>query len=590
MRTLVKRQAWSSGHARASSPRAPRRFFSSLVALAAIASPIGAFADDAPPTAPAAEAAAPRAAEPTAEPAGTPTPEARAVTPVAAAPVEAAGDPCATEPKPKLRGPAPALKLAGEATQYVPLASLSIGKRCMQLSLPIALAERYESVSSFPVDRYGTTFGGKSTSPEVRVGGRFSSGLAWAPVALLFEAEADLVTGVAAPDPGISGQGYPGTEGTEAQLRKLHARFSLARFVHLDVGAQTSHVGMGLVANDGAHGWEPGSTSFVDPRSGDRVLRAALSTGPHGPLAIAASIGADKVLGDDVLLSGDSARQFFGAVVVGMGKPSSAGVYVVRRHQENADGRATDVTVVDVNGKASYELSDVTLGLETEWALVAGSTDLGASADHVKHDVLELGGAARASIDAGMLGGVLDFLYASGDRNPYDSKQNAFHVDPNYGFGLLLFRQVVAAQTARTVATAADPSLAGLPPQDLERVPSRGSPTNTVAFFPKARVRPVAGLEFYGGPLFAFANVENTDPFNTQITGGAPRSALGGEGGTYLGTELDLGVRFRALVHGAELTLGAEGGMLSPGSAFRTLDGGTMATVKGGRGMARLRF
>ena len=76
----------------------------------------------------------------------------------------------------------------------------------------------------------------------------------------------------------------------------------------------------------------------------------------------------------------------------------------------------------------------------------------------------------------------------------------------------------------------------------------------------------------------------------TELAGGAPRSSLGGPAGAYLGTEIDVGVRYRALVFGSELTLGAEGGMLSPGNAFRALDESRTGSVWGGRGMARYRF
>ena len=67
-------------------------------------------------------------------------------------------------------------------------------------------------------------------------------------------------------------------------------------------------------------------------------------------------------------------------------------------------------------------------------------------------------------------------------------------------------------------------------------------------------------------------------------------AALDGRSGRYLGTELDLGVRYRALLHGAELTLGAELGTLRPGSALVAADGSAMGAVSGGRAMARFRF
>ncbi len=496
---------------------------------------------------------------------------------------------CADQVLPPARGPAPGALLTGEVASYRPWLRLA-GEQCLLLELPLSLAARGEGVSRFPIDRYGSRFGGASMSPELRVGARLFTGTSLAPSALLAEVEADLPTGTVAPAPGEPGEGYPGEEGLSAGLRKFHARISLGPVLHVDLGLNTSHFGLGLVSNDGAHGWEPGSAAFVDPRGGDRVLRAQLLTGPEPTLGLAASFGVDSVYQDDRLLAGDRAWQFFSAGFLGMGKPHSMGLMFVRREQESAGGRRTRVTMLDVTAKSEVALGAVGLTLETEWAYLQGNTELGATVEHPRHRVRQLGGAARGSVDAGMLGGVVDFLFASGDQNPYDAEENGFRVDPNYGAGLLLFRQVMSAQTARTVGTAGDPLLTGRPAEDLERVPTRGSATNTIAVGPKLRVRPVAGLEAYGGPLFAFASVPMLDPFSTGLAGGSPRSALGGEAGRTLGTELDLGVRYRAYVQRAELTVGVEGGALAPGSAFRTLEGSTMDWVYGGRAMARWRF
>ena len=538
--------------------------FSTILLVSATWSPLAARAADAPPP-------------PAPEPPAAPNYRARGT--------------CLDPQGPDPAGPPPAARFLGDAKAYVPFTRLVFNARCTLLEVPLSVAGRMEAVSSFPVDRYGNTFApGLSLSPELRIGARFTTGRLWTRVSLLAEAEADLLTGVSSRGTALGGQGYPGSEGVGLELRKLHARASFAKILSLDVGAQTSHFGMGLVSNDGTHGWEPGSAAFSDPRSGDRVLRAELSTAPLSSAGIVLAVGADKVLGDDNLRAGDSARQLFGALVFGAGSPTSAGAYVVRRHQENAAARTTDVTVVDLTAKTRFKVPGGVLGLETEWAVIDGATQLGATPAFPTHDVLALGGAARVSFDAGAYGAVLDFLYASGDQNPYDRAQNGFQVDPNYAFGLLLFHQVVAAQSARTAATAADPQLVGAPAQDLERVPTRGSPTNTVALFPKLRVRPFAGFEVYGGPLFAFANVPSADVFNTQVSGGAPRSALGGDAGRYLGTELDLGVRYRMILRGSELTLGAEGGALAPGSAFLALDNTRMGPVAGGRGMLRYRF
>ena len=87
--------------------------------------------------------------------------------------------------------------------------------------------------------------------------------------------------------------------------------------------------------------------------------------------------------------------------------------------------------------------------------MITGTTTLAPTVEQPTHDMLQFGAAARGSLDLGVLGVVADFLHATGDRSPNDGAQNGFHVDPNYPAGLLLFQQVMAAQTARGASTAA---------------------------------------------------------------------------------------------------------------------------------------
>ena len=181
-------------------------------------------------------------------------------------------------------------------------------------------------------------------------------------------------------------------------------------------------------------------------------------------------------------------------------------------------------------------------------------------------------------------------IYASGDQNFDDGSQNGFKVDPNYELGLLLFRHVIASHTGRAPITASDLNLVGRPNEDLERFPSRGSVTNTIAIFPKAWARLTDGLEVYGGPLVAWGEVPLADPRNTRFNGGYPINLLGGQGGTYLGTELDLGLRFLMDLGGvARFNIGFEGAVFLPGNAFKS-SGESMAQMYGGRLMAQTKF
>mgnify|MGYP003308926972 CR=1 FL=1 len=89
-----------------------------------------------------------------------------------------------------------------------------------------------------------------------------------------------------------------------------------------------------------------------------------------------------------------------------------------------------------------------------------------------------------------------------------------------------------------------------------------------MAIFPRAWVRPVDGLEIYGGPLIALSDVVYSDAFNSRIAGGDPQNALNVEPGGYYGTELDLGTRWTGIFWGAEVQVGLEGAVFIPGSAL----------------------
>ncbi len=474
--------------------------------------------------------------------------------------------------------------------RYQPL--LSAEGHGYRLQAPILLALRGEGVSSFPVDRDQNAFqSGFALSPLLRIGVRLDT---IAPIAgkfLVFaEYEHDLPTGTWTSATPIAGDGLPSSTPITTQIRKGWGRFSVGPYLHIGGGFMTSHWGLGLVANDGAHRWEPGSARFTDPRGGDLVLRGFVSTGPLTAAHLTAALAVEKVRRDSVLLDGDSAYQLIASVLLGHDQPTQAGYFLVHRHQSALDGSVLDVNVIDVAARIAIDLERAKLTLEAEGAVVSGKTTLGASLDVPRSDVLQLGGALRASLAAERVGGVLDLLFASGDSNTHDPRVNGFHANPNFETGLLLFRYVQAAQTGRGVVTASDPQLVGAPPAGVERLPTRGGLTDAFVVFPRLWVRPLRGLETYGGVLFALAPAKTVDPFNTEIAGGAPRNALGGDPGAYLGTEIDLGLRYRVYPRGTELTAGAEGGLLLPGSAFRDAVGQAPGPMYGGRFMLTYRL
>jgi hypothetical protein len=382
-------------------------------------------------------------------------------------------------------------------------------------------------------------------------------------------------------------------------LRKAYARLTLGPFVTMSAGMMTSHWGLGLLANDGAHGWTPSSAYFGDPRGGDRVKRMLIATGPWTQGKLMLSMAYDYVADDDIMLNDDQAKQMIFAAIYGYGEKTQVGAYVVRRLQDtpqefqgvNRD-KETRVTAYDLYAKSQWRLSrTLKLLAAFETVFIDGETSLAPTPDAPLNEVVQAAFAARIELRGRQSGGVLDFIYASGDQNFDDGAQNAFKADPNFELGLLLFRNVLAAHTGRAPITASDPNLVGTPSEDLERFPSRGSVTNTIAMFPRGWIRFTDGVELYGGPLVAWGEVPLADPRNTRFNGGYPVNLLGGTGGRYLGTELDLGLRTTfGLWGGSTMQLGAEGAVFYPGAAFEGSQGGSMDTVYGGRLMARATF
>jgi len=505
--------------------------------------------------------------------------------------------------------------LVGDQNRYVPLSRLSFGG--IRFELPVSLRHSYRGAGAVKLGdgipageglsaRYAPS---DSFDLQARLGANLSTRKMFYPLSFSAHYEQDFFTGVyRGGESDVEGVGYPterpcdpashqGSLPCSAQLRKAYANLTLASFLTLRAGYMTSHWGLGLLANDGAHGWTPGSAYFGDPRGGDRVLRFMAATGPHRVLGrpTLVSVAVDRVQGDDIMLEGDSAEQAIGAVVWGYKQARQVGAYVVRRKQVtpfSGRDKGTNVWVADLYTKWGWGLGEsLRAQMELEGVVIKGDTTLAPSPEHPSAEVLQAALAARVKLSAERAGGVLDFVVASGDQNFDDGRQSGFKADPNFEMGLLLFRHVIAAQTARAPATASDLSLVGQPNEDLDRFPTRGSVSNTYTFFPRAWYRLTSGLELYGGPLLAWGEVPLADPRNTRFAGGYPANLLGGRSGErFLGVEADIGLRGQLLLGGVELMLGAEGGALMTGPAFEDEQGEGLGTIYGGRLIAQLRF
>lgn len=396
---------------------------------------------------------------------------------------------------------------------------------------------------------------------------------------------------------------------SEAKWYEIHPRAMYLEYTSpvgvFRLGQQTSHWGMGLLANDGDH-----DTLFGDHRRGAVVERVLYATTPFGkgtPLFLV--VGGDLVFQDTTanLLSGDHAFQ--GVAAIGYRIPhAELGAYGVVRHMER-DGRATDALtlytdkltagVVDVAGRFDVPVPGTrAFGYGSiEVAAIFGSTSFlrGAYQDNVDptapradEKIRSFGGAfvlgaVRVAGEGderwGQIAGEVEVGYASGDADPYDGVTKRFTFDENHNVGLVLFNHVLRWKTARAATLAQDPAIVARAAPGIELLPSNGSVFGAQYINPRFVFRPRRFLDLKGGVVIAQTTADFVDPFHAGALGSA-RNYDGGRPDAHdLGVELDLGAAVRLkLDPSSTIQAGFEGGVLFPGHAFDDAAGNKLPT------------
>jgi|APLak6261679142_1056127.scaffolds.fasta_scaffold00201_19 hypothetical protein len=499
------------------------------------------------------------------EDAGTPTPlqvdlPAQAVTAPAAAPAK-------TEPPKKEEG-----------TGWELSANLAASFRAS-----------YAGATLFPFDADGTTSSLAPLQTRIRVTPEIHLG------GLGLIAEADAATGaiLGIPSDAVVGDRQPVPHLRALELRKIYLEYKWASGA-FRVGQQTSQWGLGLLANDGNS--DPQAGDFGQQHFGNLTYRAILAARPlfgkgGAWKAAEVAIAADLIVRDNLAEFSKGDRAFQGVLALRFNKDpeNNVGVYAVYRNQRNIlvtdGGKATDAFVIDFAGRWElFKRRHREFKLGWEIVGITGTTTQARNENAALLKVAQFGMAIKSTYRVGRTFIYLDGGYASGDQNPSDDRVENFRFDRDYKVGLILFDQVMAYQSGRSGVRAADPNLAGVPPEGADLIGTAGSITGAWYLFPRVRIAMADWLDAYGGPLFAFGTAKLTDPFNSRINGGTSLNSLGGKPGSYLGTELDLGVqaRFKPIPE-LTVTVTGEGGLFLPGDAFTLPAGGTMLPVAFGR-------
>ncbi len=436
---------------------------------------------------------------------------------------------------------------------------------------------------------------------------RLGGTLAWGG-SLKVVAELDLAHGMIAGDPaqGVTAAARPRDADPLfprgiVEPRQLYLQW-LSPVGQFRLGLQTSHWGLGILANDGAH-----EQPFGDYRFGDRVFRLLFATKPLGRRSnVYVALLGDLVYDDLIATLSEGERALQGTLAVfyrkGEGREERSigfyGVYRDQRRDAQDRGRSLgvderlQVAVADVYARWTWdEPSGGLIFAAFEGAYVFGETNLTRTAERDVFRVRQFIAAAQVGRLADDWDFVLEVGYASGDSNAEDDAQRRGSMDPDHRVGLILFPELMAAQTARAATLARSEELFARPQPGTDLLPTDGGVAGAWYLFPYAKWRPLSWLDARLGAVWARASAPVTDPFRQRAYSRSVNFRGGDPSQRDLGLEVDgaLLTRF-GLGHGIVASGGLEGGVLFPGRAFDDAAGGSMGPLGMLRVRAGLRF
>lgn len=434
------------------------------------------------------------------------------------------------------------------------LATLSVANEAVAAETSVVVRTVASELTDFAIDAHGTNLShSRWVDSRIRVGSEFE----------LFGNQAvvefDIMSGQIAGDEWIHGENDARrrsalSRGGSVLPRKL-AIGGTSGIGSWQAGLVTSHWGLGMVANDGAHDRWFGHSEF-----GDRVARVRLTTTPIGEgraaeLPLYLTVAVDQILSDDmadILLDSSYATQLLGSALW-KNSEMEAGFYGVLRHQRELEtDRVTDAGMVDM----FFNLPVATLGgtsvrVSGEGAVIGGQTDRAttySSRDTV--NVLSGGAVGRLEIAAPENRFIIRLQggWASGDSNPDDDTSSDFSFDRDFEVGAVLFDQFMAGVEVGTFGLLSDPQYSGSPPDGVETITTEGA-------FRRARFEQIAirakpfdsnrNLELRVGLTRATATAPISQPFYTYRGGGTPRTHHNEiSTGDSLGSELDWAIAY----------------------------------------------
>ncbi len=386
-------------------------------------------------------------------------------------------------------------------------------------------------------------------------------------------------------------------------------RLAAARFqgpwVTVEAGLITSHWGLGMLSNDGAHDPWFGRSDF-----GDRVLRVR---GTFKPLygrkqphpqrdRLLLTVGADWVVDDEMASFSRQQLAFQALASLLYADPDGRrlGIYSVYRNQrELLEDRQTHAVVLDVYGDLPFPIWDSGWSgrVALEAATILGSTNRSLSYNEREALVVAQGGIT-AQVSVRGPGDKLQFHlrggWASGDQSPDDEVVQGFLFDRDFDVGMVLFDQLTGGVAAASHVLLSDPDNGGAPPDGVDALVTEGAFGSGLFLQPIVQLRPLSWLEARIGLAVAVSSAPLRHPFYSFRAGGTVRNHHNEEpAGALLGSELNWALQFGgALPFGGDMAPRLEallqGGHLFVGDALAHSSGSD--PIHHLMGTARLRW
>jgi hypothetical protein len=385
-------------------------------------------------------------------------------------------------------------------------------------------------------------------------------------------------------------------------IRRAYGEVALP-FGVLRVGRMNVIDGTGVQAADG----DGRPNRFGISRTGTLVDRALFATKPLEGLKAPAArdksadrgvfwgVTYDRLVTDSPQAFGDDVAQVATSVrwlapKHALGSDAMVGAFYVHRW-------ATGSRIDGVGLRAYSTFGPIRAGLDG--ALNTGTTnEISTAYQKISNDpptdqpILQGGLRGVLRYDHKLVSLYLESDYASGTDDPRARatlSQFVWAEDTNVG--LLLFKHVLAFQTARAAAAGTELlRRLGATQFPTTALDTKGALTNAVTLFPQVDYRPHPDLLLRGGVLFAWTATPLINPVaslqNRQSSDYHDDllNFAGGKPGSYYGTELDARVQWRAFDH---FIADFEGAVLFPGSALENKDG---YAVRSYLGQARTTF